>query len=134
MKPLQAICYYHSCINLVITSQTLALALSGAEVLYIFQSRCLIAGLQEKTTYRLALFLFGGSGARNALQKKTTKRARSKVMRETASYTRQDVTLETSTSAFTRSLLYGRGPPFLCVGGLSFLYGENGRKSKHNSR
>ena len=38
------------------TSHTSALALSGAEVLRVFQSRCLVAGSREKTTYRSAPF------------------------------------------------------------------------------
>ena len=42
--------YY--CTNSDITSYTSALALSGAEVLCVFQSRCLVAGSQGKTIYR----------------------------------------------------------------------------------
>ena len=63
------------------TSYTSALALSGAEVLRVFQSRCLIAGSQEKTTYRSAPFPSGDGGARDALQKKVTRGATSKVVR-----------------------------------------------------
>ena len=44
------------CIDLNTTSYILALALFRAKILYIFQSHCLIAGLQKKTTYRSVLF------------------------------------------------------------------------------
>ena len=57
--------------NLDITSYTLALALFKEKVLQVLQNQgqaaCLMAGLQEKTIYRSALFLFSGSGARDAL-------------------------------------------------------------------
>ena len=42
-----------------------------------------MASLQEKTTYRSALFPLGGGGARDALQMKGTRKATSKVVRET---------------------------------------------------
>ena len=49
-----------TCTNSDIISHTSALALSGEEVLCVLQSQgqaaCLIAGLQEKTTYRSAPF------------------------------------------------------------------------------
>ena len=65
------------------------LALSVKEVLCVLQSwgqaACLMAGLQEKTTYRSALFPSGGSRTRDALQKKATNGAISEVVRETAS-------------------------------------------------
>ena len=63
------------------TSYTLALALSRAEILHVFQSRCLIAGSQEKTTYRSAPFPASGGGARDALQRKATGGATSGVVR-----------------------------------------------------
>ena len=57
--------------NLKTTSYILALALFGKGVLCILQSQgqeaCLMAGSQEKTTYRLALFPFGSSKAKNTL-------------------------------------------------------------------
>ena len=43
-----------------------------------------MVGLREKTTYRSALFPTGSGRARDALQKKTTGRAMSKVVKETA--------------------------------------------------
>ena len=67
--------------NLDTTSYTLALALSGVEVLHVFQSHCLIAGSREKTTYRSAPFPSGGGRARDALQKKATGGATSEVLR-----------------------------------------------------
>ena len=67
------------------TSHTSVLALSGQEVLRILQSRgqaaCLMAGLQKKTTYRSALFPISGGEAKDALQKKATGGATSKVVR-----------------------------------------------------
>ena len=105
-----------------ITSYTSALALSGEEVLRILRSRgqaaYLMAGSREKTTYRSAPFPSGGGGARDALQRKATGGATSKVVRETAGWTRSDLTLGTSTSASTR--------PSLC--------GGDGKRSRRNSR
>ena len=122
----------HCCLSQVprtdsdITSYTSALALSEAEVLRIFQNRCLIAGSRVKTTYRSAPFPSGGGGARDALQWKATRGATSEVVRETAGWTRPDLTLGTSTSASTR--------PSLCGGGPSSLCGGDGRRSRRNSR
>ena len=132
-------CYPHlSYINLDITFYTLTLALSRAEVLCVLQSQgqaaYLIAGLQEKTTYRSAPFLFGGDRARDALQWKTTRGATSEVVKETASWTRLDLTLRTLISASTRPLLCERGPLFLYGRGPSSLCGGDGRKSRYNSR
>ena len=129
-----------------IISHISAIALSGAEVLCVLQSRgqavCLIAGLQEKTTYRSAPFPSGGSRARDALQRKATEGATSEVARETAGWTRPDLTLETSISASIRPPLCGggppplcgRGPPSLCGRGPFSLCGEDGRRSRRNSR
>ena len=85
-----------------------------------------MAGLQKKTTYRSAPFPTGGDRARDALQKKATRGATSKVMRETAGWTRLDLTLGMSTSASTR--------PSLCGGGPSSLCGGDGRRSRRNSK
>ena len=41
-----------------------------------------MAGLQEKSTYRSALFSTGGDGAKNALQKKAIRKTTSKVIKE----------------------------------------------------
>ena len=149
-KPLQAPCCCHphlsctnlnitySCIDLNITSHTSTLALSRGEILHVLQSQgqaaCLIAGLQEKTTYRSTLFPTGGGRARDALQRKAIGGATSKVVRETAGWTRSDLTLGTSTSASTRPSLCGGGPPSLCGGGPSSLCGGDGRRSRRNSR
>ena len=112
------------------TSYTSALVLSGKKVLRVLQSQgqavCLMAGSQEKTTYRSAPFPTGGGGARDALQRKAIGGATSKVVRETAGWTRSDLTLGTSTSASTRLFLYGGGPSSLC--------GGDGRRSRRNSR
>ena len=43
-----------------------------------------MAGLQEKTTYRSALFLSSGGRVRDVLQRKATEGVTSKVIRETA--------------------------------------------------
>ena len=51
---LDTCCY--SYINSDITFYTLVLAFSKEKILYIFQSSCLIAGLQKKTNYISALF------------------------------------------------------------------------------
>ena len=85
-----------------------------------------MAGLQKKTTYRSALFPTGGGGARETLQRKATKGAMSKVVKDTAGWTRSDLTLKISISASTRL--------FFCDGGLSFLCGGDGRRSRCNSR
>ena len=94
-----------------------ALAFFGAEVLRVFQSHCLIAGSREKTTYRSAPFPSGGGGARDALQRKATGGATSKVV---------------------RSRLAGRSQAWLlgCQHQLlrSTLSGGRGRRSRHNSR
>ena len=120
------------------TSHTSALALSGAEVLRVLRSRgqaaCLMAGLQEKTTYRSAPFPSGSGGARDALQWKAIGGVTSKVVREMAGWTRLDLTLGTSTSASTRPPLCDGGPPSLCGGGPSSLCGRDGRRSRCNSR
>ena len=97
-------------------------------------SSLLDAGSREKTTYRSAPFPSGGGGARDALQRKATGGATSEVVRETAGWTRPDLTLGTSTSASTRPPLCGGGPPSLCDGGPSSLCSEDGRKSRRNSR
>ena len=157
-KLLQATCCCHShlsctnsditysCTDSVITPYTSALVFSGKEVPRVLQSRgqtvCLIAGLQEKTTYRSAPFPSGGSRARDALQRKATEGATSEVARETAGWTRPDLTLETSISASIRPPLCGggppplcgRGPPSLCGRGPFSLCGEDGRRSRRNSR
>ena len=57
-------------------------------------------------------------GALHALQRKATGRAVSKVVKETAGWMWPDLTLGTSTSAFTK--------PFLC--------GGDGKRSRRNSR
>ena len=44
-----------------------------------------MAGLQEKTTYKSTLFLFGDGRAKDALQKKAIRRATSKMVKDTAS-------------------------------------------------
>ena len=96
MPPLQASYRYHphpsrtnldttySCNNSDTTSHTSVLAFSGKEILRVLQSRgqavCLIAGLQEKIIYKSALFPSGGGGARDALQKKATRKATSEVV------------------------------------------------------
>ena len=67
-----------------------------------------MAGLQNKTTYRSALFPTGDGRVKDALQKKATKRATSEVVKETAGLTQSDLTLETLTLAFTRSFLYNK--------------------------
>ena len=64
----------------------LVLAIFREKILFVLENQsqafCFIAGLQKKITYRLALFLFGDGRIRDALQKKATKRAISKVRRE----------------------------------------------------
>ena len=140
-KPLQAprCCHPHlSHTNSYTTSHTSVLALSRKKVLRVLQSQgqaaCLMAGSREKTTYKSAPFPSGGGGARDALQRKATVGATSKVVRETAGWTRPDLTLGTSTSASTRPPLCGGGLPFLCGRGPFSLYGEDGRRSRYNSR
>ena len=88
----QAFYYYHPHLprtNLNIILYTSALAFSRKKVLRVLQSQgqaaCLMAGLQKKTTYRLAPFLTSGNRARDALQKKANRGVISKVVRETAS-------------------------------------------------
>ena len=93
-----------------------------------------MAGLREKTTYRSTLFPSDSSEARDALQKKATGGAASKLVRETAGWTRPNLTLGTLISASTRSFLCGRGLLSLYGGGLSSLYSRNGRRSRRNSR
>ena len=140
-------CHPHfSCTDLDTTSYTSALAFSGAEVLHVLQSQgqiaWLMAGLQKKTTYRSAPFPSSGDGARDALEWKATRRVTSEVVRVTAGWTRPDLILWTSTSAFTRLLLCSEDPPFLCSGGssslcgrgLSFLCGGDGRRFRRNSK
>ena len=128
----------YSCTNLNTTSYTSVLALSRKEVLRVLQSRgqaaCLMAGLREKTTYRSAPFPSGGSGARDALQKKATRGATSEVVRETPGWTRPNLTLETLTSASIRPFLCGKSPLSLCGGGPFSLYGKDGWRSRRNSR
>ena len=81
LPPLRATRCRYPRTDLDTTSYISALALSGAEVLCVFQSRCLIAGSQKKTTYRSAPFPSGGGGARDALQRKATRGATSEVVR-----------------------------------------------------
>ena len=99
-EPLQALhcCHPHlshtnsdttySCTNSDTTSYTSVLALSRAEVLRVLwsqgQAACLMAGLQEKTTYRSAPFWIGwwwSEGVPHALWK-ATEGATSKVLRK----------------------------------------------------
>ena len=126
------------CTDLDTTSHTSVLALFRKEVLRVLQTRgqaaCLMAGLREKTTYRSAPFSSGGGGAKDALQRKATGRATSELVRETAGWTRPDLTLGTSISASTRSPLCGGGPLFLYGRGPSSLCGEDNRRSRRNSR
>ena len=72
-------------INSDITSHTSALALSREKVLRVLQSQdqaaYLMAGLQEKTTFKSAPFPSGGDGARDALQRKATGGVMSKMVR-----------------------------------------------------
>ena len=93
-----------------------------------------MAGLQERTTYKLVSFSSGSGRARDALQKKATGGATSKVVKETAGLTRLDLTLKTSISAFIRPLFCYRDPLSLCSKGLSSIYNRVGRKSRRNSR
>ena len=68
-------------INLDIIFYISVLAFFRKEVLPIIQSQgqatCLIAGLQEKITYRSTLFPFSDSKAKNTLQKKAPRDVRS---------------------------------------------------------
>ena len=93
-----------------------------------------MAGLQEKTTYRSASFPSDGGETRDALQRKVTGGVTSEVVREMASWTRPDLTFGTLISTSTRPLLYGGDLPSLCGRALSFLCGEDGRRSRHNSK
>ena len=128
----------YSCTNSDTTSYTSALALSRKKVLYVLQSQsqaaCLIANLQKKTTYRSVPFLSGSDRAKDALQRKATRKATSKVVTETAGWTWLNLTLETSISAFIRPFLYDRGPFSLCSRGLSSLCDRNGKRSRRNFR
>ena len=128
----------YSRIDLDTTSYTSVLAFSRKKVLHVLWSRgqatCLMAGFREKTTYRSAPFLSGGGGARDALQRKATRGAISEVVRETTGWTWPDLIFGTSTSAFTKPPLCGGGPLSLCSGNPSFLCGEDGRRSRRNSR
>ena len=78
----------YSCTNLDTTYHMSTLFFFEKKVLHVLQSQgqpaCLIVGLREKTTYRSTLFLSGRNRARDALQKKATKEATSKVVKETA--------------------------------------------------
>ena len=85
-----------------------------------------MTGLQEKTTYRLVPFLFGDNRARDALQRKATGEATSEMVRETAGWTRPNLTLRMSILASIRPLLCG-GSPF-------FLYSGDGRRFRRNSK
>ena len=85
-----------------------------------------MAGLQEKTTYRLALFLTSSGRTKNARQKKVTRGAINKIVREMTDWTWLDLTLGTPTSAFTKPSLYGRDPSSLCD--------EDAKRSKRNFR
>ena len=124
--------------NLDIISHTSALAFFGKKVLRFLQSQgqaaCLMAGLQKKTTYRSMPYPSSGGGARDALQRKATVRAISEIVRETAGWTRPDLTLGTSTSAFIRPLLWSGGPPSISGEGLSFLCSGDGRSFRRHSR
>ena len=77
----------YSYTNLDITSYISVLVLFEKEVLHVLQNQdqpaWLIAGLQEKTSYKSALFPIGGSRTEDALQKKTTGSIINKVERET---------------------------------------------------
>ena len=74
--------------NLDTTFYTSDLGFSEAEVLCVLRSQgqasCLMAGLQEKTTYKSAPFPSGGGRARNILQWKAIEGAMSEVVREMA--------------------------------------------------
>ena len=94
------------------TSHTSALALSRAEVLRVFQSRCLIAGSREKTTYRSAPFPSGGGGARDALQKKATGGATSEVVRSRLAGRSQAWLLGRQHQLLRSTLSGGRGKRF----------------------
>ena len=149
-EPLRATCCCHphlsrtdsditySRTDLVTTPHISTLALSGKKVLCVLQSQgqaaCWMAGSQEKTTYRSAPFPSGGGGAGDASQRKITRGATSEVVKETAGWTRPDMTHKMSISASIRPLLCGGGPPSLCGGGPSSLCDEDGRRSRHNSR
>ena len=140
-EPLQASCYCYPhffCTDSDTISHTSALALSKAEVLCVLQSQsqaaCLMAGLQEKTTYRSTPFLSGDSRAKNILQWKATGGARSGVVRETAGWMRPNPTLGTSTLASTGPLLCDGSPPSLYCRGLSSLCGGDSRRSRRNFR
>ena len=78
----------YSCTNLDTISYTLALIFFEKKVLYVLQSQgqaaCLMASLQEKTSYRSTPFATGDGKARNVLQKKTIEEAKIKMVRETA--------------------------------------------------
>ena len=99
------------------TFYTSALVFSGAEVLHVFQSRCLIAGLREKTTYRSAPFPSGGGRARDVLQRKATGEATSKVVRSWL-------------AGCSQAWLSGRQHQLL----RSILSGGRGKRSRRDSR
>ena len=117
LHPLWAIRRCHSRTDLDTTSHTSIQTLYGAKVLHVFQSHCLITGSQEKTTYRSALFPSGGGGAKDALQKKATRKATSEVV---------------------RSWLAGRSQAWLSERQYqllkSILNGKRGKRSERNSR
>ena len=79
----------YSYTNLDITFHTSAIALFKKKFLRILQNQgqaaYLIAGLQEKITYRSAFFPSGSNEARDALQNKVIREIMSKVVREMAS-------------------------------------------------
>ena len=122
-----------SCIKL---GYQLALALSKVEVLHVAYEPLPIkqnAWAQAYKDYLQInafpdLVVVEREGNPHALQRKATGGATSEVVRETAGWTRPDLTLGTSTSASTRPSLCGGGPPSLCGGGPSSLCGRDGRR------
>ena len=102
----------------------------------------MIAGLQEKIIYKLVLFPSGSSRTKDVLQKKATRGATNKVIKETAGWIQQVLTFGTLISAFTKPSLYsgsllslyGGGLPFLYSGGPFFLYSRDSKRSRRNSR
>ena len=83
-----------------------------------------MVGLQEKNTYISVLIPFISSEAKDVLQKKATKGAIIKIVREIASWTRLNLILKISTLTFTNLLL--------CDENLSFLYSEDVKKFSCN--
>ena len=69
--------FLYICTKFIFEKKVLYILLSQGQATY------LMSGLQEKTTYRLVLFPSNSSRTKDILQKKTTKRTISKVVRET---------------------------------------------------